>query len=107
MIDDFSEEVKIFPYHIFDNLSTGLNQLASLRDQVYGGTDTVRENRIPMLCPITSKNILLKKERAYHELSIVKLSGIYSIELSWYSVRSKAVFSESKVQLPFHFGEYK
>lgn len=77
MVDDFSEGVKFLPYHFFfDNLFTGLDLLAFLREKGYGGTGTIRENRIPKTCPIASKNILMKEERGYHETSIAKEDGV-------------------------------
>ena len=48
MIDDLPEEKKHMPYHFyFDNLFTGMNLLADLKDRGYAATGTIRDNRLP------------------------------------------------------------
>ncbi|KAJ8883030.1 hypothetical protein PR048_014869 [Dryococelus australis] len=70
-------EIRTLPFHFFfDNLFTGLHLLSFLRDKGYGGTGTMRNNRIPKSCQMTSNSILLKKERSHHESAIVKEDGV-------------------------------
>lgn len=65
MLDDLPEEKKNLSYSIyFDNLFTGFNLLVDLRERGYGGTGTMRDNRIPKSCPI-SKNSMSKERGEY------------------------------------------
>lgn len=54
------------PYHFFfDNLFTGLQLLYDLKERGYGGTGTMRENRLPKKKTIPAKNTLKNKEKGY------------------------------------------
>lgn len=64
LMDEFEEEKKHLPYHLFfDNLFTSLNLLNYLRQKDYGGTGTVRENRLRK-CPKLLTNKQMKKKEA-------------------------------------------
>jgi len=65
------------PYNIYiDNLFTGFNLLAYLKNLGYGAVGTIRENRISKSCPITGKNQFQKKKRGEYEHIIEKNDGI-------------------------------
>ncbi|RVE42918.1 hypothetical protein evm_012446 [Chilo suppressalis] len=53
----------------FDNLFTGIPLLIHLKSIGYGGTGTLRQNRLPKECPITKVESMKKKERGYYEFS--------------------------------------
>ncbi|GBP91014.1 PiggyBac transposable element-derived protein 2 [Eumeta japonica] len=73
LIDEFPNEKKRMPYHcFFDNLFTSLNLLNYFRQQGYGATGTVRENRLQKCKKLTSNKIMKKKQSGYHEYAISK-----------------------------------
>jgi len=75
MLDDLPDEKKNLSYSIyFDNLFTGFNLLVDLRERGYGGTGTIRDNRIPKSCPI-SKNSM-SKERGEYKSTISREDGL-------------------------------
>ncbi len=77
MLDELTEAKGFRPYKLyFDNLFTGITLLKYLRDQGFQGTGTVRENRIPKSCPLSSKKTMDKKKRGTHESIIDKNDGI-------------------------------
>lgn len=77
IIQEFPENLKLLPFSFyFDNLFTTFHLLYYLRLNGYGGTGTIRENRLPKNCPLADKKDLLKKERGYYENSISKTDGI-------------------------------
>lgn len=64
LIDEMPEEKKILPYNFyFDNLFTSVKFLAYLKERGYGGTGTIRENRVPRDCPIQNVKALKKEKR--------------------------------------------
>ncbi|XP_045477491.1 piggyBac transposable element-derived protein 3-like [Harmonia axyridis] len=64
-------------YQIYtDNLFTSFNLLTELKQRGYGVTGTVRENRVPKDCPITSKLDMKKKKRGSIESKISKDEGV-------------------------------
>lgn len=82
MIDAIPANIKQLPYHFFfDNLFTGMNLLSFLREKGYGGTGTVRQNRLTQSCPLALNKHLDKKERGYHENCISKEDGV--LVLKW------------------------
>ena len=65
MIEDIREAKQPLPYHFyFDNLFTGVKLLAFLKERGYAGTGTIRENRVPKDCHLTSDE---EKERHLRE----------------------------------------
>lgn len=77
MIQQFPEGIKTLPFNFyFDNLFTSLNLLQYLRSNGYGSTVTVRENRLPKNCPLSSKRDLSKKQRGYHESILNQTDGV-------------------------------
>ena len=43
--------------------------MKELKKRGYGATGTMRENRIPKVCPVTAKKTLLKQTRGYVEFA--------------------------------------
>lgn len=77
MCDAFPSEIKHLPTHLyFDNLFTGLNLLDELRKRGYHGTGTIRENRIPKDCPISSNKQMKKAPRGTYVYQLDKNTGI-------------------------------
>lgn len=77
MIDDLPEEKKHMPYHFyFDNLFTGMNLLADLKDRGYAATGTIRDNRLPKQCHLTSKTDMMRKKRGTYESLLCPEEGI-------------------------------
>lgn len=75
MLDKLPE--KDLSYQIFtDNLFTSVNLLKSLRMRGYGATGTIRENRMPKECPLSTKEEMKKKPRGSFESTISKDDGI-------------------------------
>ena len=55
LLDQYSDEKKDLPYHLFlDNLFTTLPLLAELRKRGYNGTGTIRANRLGKECTLMS-----------------------------------------------------
>ncbi|CAH1997315.1 unnamed protein product [Acanthoscelides obtectus] len=68
MLEGPPDNIKSFPFSFyFDNLFTSFSLLSYLRLKGYGGTGTMRDNRIPKGCPLLDKKHLQKKERGYIE----------------------------------------
>ena len=65
MIQLFPPHVLNLPFRIyFDNLFTDMNLLNYLKSSLqFGGTETIRQNRIPRSFPIMDSNELKKKPR--------------------------------------------
>lgn len=62
------------PYNFyFDNLFTSVNLLSHLKEKGYGGTGTIRINRVPKNCKLPTKESFRKEERG-------KFYGMKSIE---------------------------
>lgn len=77
MIDRFPDTLKKLPFHFFfDNLFTGLNLLAYLRKCGFGGTGTMRSNRLTKSCPLMGNKEFDKKARGFHESIISKEDGV-------------------------------
>ncbi|KAJ4450058.1 hypothetical protein ANN_01465, partial [Periplaneta americana] len=58
---DFPQELKALPFDLyFDNLFTGILVLSHLKELEYGGTGTIRQNRIPKDCPMQNLETLKK-----------------------------------------------
>ena len=77
MIDDFSDDIQQLPYcFYFDNLFTGMNILRELKKRGYGATGTIRDNRVPKDCSITSKKDMMKQPRGTFEHVVHKDEGI-------------------------------
>lgn len=77
MIDRFPDNLKKLPFHFFfDNLFTGLNLLAYLRECGYGGTGTMRGNRLTKSCPLPGNKEMDKMARGSHESIISKEDGV-------------------------------
>lgn len=77
MIEELPDNLKSLPFSFyFDNLFTTFSLLSYLRLKGYGGTGTIRENRLPRSCPLSDKKLLGKKERGYFENTISKTDGI-------------------------------
>ncbi|XP_054729248.1 piggyBac transposable element-derived protein 3-like [Anastrepha obliqua] len=51
----------------FDNLFTGIPLLMHLKKMGYGGTGTLRQNRLPKECPIAKVETMKKRERGSYE----------------------------------------
>ena len=77
MIDDIPEPYKHLSYHFyFDNLFTGMMLLAELKDRGYAATGTIRDNRVPKGCSLTSKKAMAKQKRGSHESLLCDDEGI-------------------------------
>ncbi|XP_033228873.1 piggyBac transposable element-derived protein 3-like [Belonocnema kinseyi] len=61
MLDRLPENVKTLPLMFYFDLFTGLNLLKELKSRGYGGTGTMRENRVPKDCSLKPV-INMKKE---------------------------------------------
>lgn len=68
------------PYKFyFDNLFTSLNLLNYLRENSYGGTGTLRENRLPKNFPLVDKKTMTKSNRGDYKSVIDKDHGIFFV----------------------------
>ncbi|XP_068240926.1 piggyBac transposable element-derived protein 3-like [Palaemon carinicauda] len=66
-LEDYSEDKKYLAYHfIFDNYFTSVPLLTELSGKGYNGTGTIRSNRLDKSCPVSSVEMINKKERGYH-----------------------------------------
>lgn len=76
MIEEMGDK-KNFRYNFFfDNLFTGANLLCTLKANGYGGTGTIRENRLPKNCPLLPTKQLEKQSRGDYSAILEKESGI-------------------------------
>lgn len=76
MIEEMGDK-KLYRYKFFfDNLFTNANLLSTLKANGYGGTGTLRENRMPKDCPLIAKKQLEKQARGYTSSALEKESGI-------------------------------
>ncbi|XP_018571101.1 piggyBac transposable element-derived protein 3-like [Anoplophora glabripennis] len=77
MIEELPNNLKPLQFSFyFDNLFTTFSLLTYLRLKGYGGTGTIRENRLPKSCPLSDKKLLGKKDRGYFENTISETDGI-------------------------------
>ncbi|XP_069669522.1 piggyBac transposable element-derived protein 3-like isoform X2 [Periplaneta americana] len=77
MLDELPEKLKLLPFRIyFGNLFTGVKLLAHLKNRGYGATGTIRENRIPKDCPLTSSKEMKKRTRGSYEMVNISNEGI-------------------------------
>lgn len=92
MLGEIKEARGFHPYKLyFDNLFTGISLLKYLRDQGFQGTGTLRENRIPKSCPLSSKKTMDKKDRGSYESIIDRNDGI--IIVRWVDNKTVTVAS--------------
>lgn len=91
LLDEFEEGKKKLPYRLFfDNLFTSFNLLNYLRQQGYGATGTIRENRLQKCPKLTAKKQMKKKERGYYESAISKDDGVVVVKWMDNSIVSTA-----------------
>lgn len=80
MLQEVRNIKKSFRYNIFlDNLFTGPNILYALKQNGYGVTGTIRDNRVPKECPLTPKALMNKQDRGSYSTTLEKRSGIQYI----------------------------
>lgn len=81
MIDDFPDILKGLPFSFyFDNLFTSYPLVAYLKSCGYNATGTIRENRIPVSCPLVHKKELKSENRGYSESITMKSTGIHLVK---------------------------
>jgi len=76
MVEELPDDVKHFPFSFYFDLFTSFSLLSYLRLKGYGGTGSIRENRLPRGCPLLGKKVLQKKERGYFENIISRTDGV-------------------------------
>lgn len=76
MIEEMGDKRQYRYNFFFDNLFTGANLLCTLKANCYGGTGTIRDNRLPNNCPFLSKKILEKQSRGDFSAILERESGI-------------------------------
>lgn len=63
MVDEIPDEHKKLPFRFYlDNLFTGMNILNHLKKLNYSATGTMRENRIPISCPLRAESKAVKNK---------------------------------------------
>ena len=68
MMEELPSEKQNLAYCLyFDNLFTGMNLLSQLKNRGYAGTGTIRDNRVPKECSLTSKKDMLRNTRGTYE----------------------------------------
>lgn len=68
MIEELPECIKNQKLQFyFDNLFTGIPLLVHLKSKGYGGTGTLRQNRLPKECPIGKVEVMKKRARGSYE----------------------------------------
>lgn len=73
LIQDLPVGMRSLPYRFyFDNLFTSTNLLLFMKNQGYGATGTIRENRVPKNCPIESVKAMKKANRGTYDYSLDK-----------------------------------
>lgn len=91
MLDQFSNTQKKLRYYFyFDNLFTSVHLLSNLKDRGYGGTGTIRDNRVPKNCPLLSKAVMKKKARGEYSHTLDKTNGILLVRWADNNVVSMA-----------------
>lgn len=82
MLNEMPDDKKRLPYKFyFDNLFTSANLLLYLRENGYGATGTVRENRVPKSCPLPNKQTLGKEMKRGDYCSMLdRENGIFIIK---------------------------
>lgn len=76
MIEELGDK-KSFCYNFFvDNLFTTANLLCTLKANGYGGTGTLRQNRVPPNCPLPPIEQMKKKARGAYSSALEQESGI-------------------------------
>ncbi|XP_064486109.1 piggyBac transposable element-derived protein 3-like [Ornithodoros turicata] len=77
MLDRLPKDIQDLPLRLyFDNLFTGVNLMICLKSRGYGATGTVRENRVPKGCPLTSCGEMKKKTRGTYEFVQSEEDGV-------------------------------
>lgn len=80
LLDELPESKRNLRYHIhMDNLFSGPNLFSYLKFHGYFAIGTIRDNRIPANCPITSKKTFGRENRGYFEKSLDKNDGLLYI----------------------------
>lgn len=75
MIDEFSEDMQPLPFNFyFDNLFTSMNLLQHLSK--YSGTGTLRKNRLPKDCSLSSVDEMKNLVRGSYRYVYSKEKGI-------------------------------
>ncbi|XP_046684893.1 piggyBac transposable element-derived protein 3-like [Homalodisca vitripennis] len=76
MLDEIPQDE--LPYQLFfDNLFTSPALMKHLKDRGYGSTGTVRINRLPKDCPLSSKKDMQNESRGSFQCKIEKEDGIF------------------------------
>lgn len=76
LLDEMPDEKRNMRYSFYmDNLFSGAALFSFLTFRGYSATGTIRENRIPRQCPLTSKQLFKKKDRGYFETALEKNRG--------------------------------
>ena len=77
LIDTLPPRLKNLPFHFYmDNLFTGLPLLQYLSKNNYRATGTIRQNRVPNDCPITSVAVMKKADRGKHSVTSERNNNI-------------------------------
>lgn len=77
LLDELPSEKKELRYELFmDNLFCSPSLFSYLRFQGYSSIGTIRDNRMPKNCPITSKQNFAKKNRGSFETAVEKKDGL-------------------------------
>lgn len=76
MIEELGEKRSLRYNFFFDNLFTSKNLLTTLKCNGFGGTGTMRENRISADCPLTSKKAMEKRSRGEYSSTLDRENGI-------------------------------
>lgn len=76
LFSEISEEKQKFKYKFYmDNLFSGPALFSFLTFYGYSAIGTIRDNRLPKGCPLTSKVLFKKKNRGYFETALEKNKG--------------------------------
>lgn len=76
MIEELDDKRSLRYSFYFDNLFTKANLLCTLKENGYGATGTIRENRLPREIPLIPKKQLEKQVRGDFSYILEKNSGI-------------------------------
>lgn len=76
LLDEMPPEKRNLRYNFYmDNLFSGSALFSYLKFRGYSAIGTIRENRIPKLCPLTAKKDFTKKQRGYFESAVEANDG--------------------------------
>lgn len=77
LMDELPEDKSKLPFRLyFDNLFTNFYLLKYFQEIGYSASGTLREDRIPKSCPLTSKKEIKDMPRGYFEHALCKEDGI-------------------------------